>query len=77
MNPGYHLVRVNKHFNVVKRLYQHNFCLLIRSFYNLSVKFNVYLSSYWSGGTRDIGMSFTKIVLRHKAIESKLKMYVG
>jgi len=29
------------------------------------------------GGTKDIGVAFTKIVMRHKAIESKLKTYVG
>ncbi|XP_065676228.1 protein MTSS 1 isoform X2 [Hydra vulgaris] len=29
------------------------------------------------GGTRDIGIAFTKIVMRHKSIENKLKTYVG
>lgn len=29
------------------------------------------------GATKDIGVSFTKIVMRHRAIEHKLKTYVG
>jgi len=44
---------------------------------NIDWYFIMLLFLFSPGGTRDIGMSFTKIVLRHKAIESKLKMYVG
>ncbi|XP_065064183.1 protein MTSS 2-like isoform X1 [Rhopilema esculentum] len=29
------------------------------------------------GSTRDIGVSFTKLVMRHKSIEHKLKAYIG
>lgn len=43
------------------------------------MSFNLYdfRSNNILGATRDIGVSFTKIVMRHRAVENKLKTFVG